>query len=419
MMPVAFYRKKGRLQWRRPVRKRKSMEEEMKASLKVLIVENNPVDRKMLCGMLSKSSYGSFTIEATDNLAEAFDHLTRDEFNVILLDLNLQDSSGLDTLKKMHQKFPHVPIVVNTGAYEDTLGLKAVTRGAQDYLIKGKYKSYGLSKSLYYAVERKKAEEELKEAYESLKTMQAQLIQVEKMKVVGTLASGIAHEVKNPLATILYGVEFLQTKCQNAAADDQINLTIHSIKDAARKANEIIKDLLDFASLSVLKCKPENINTVLEESLSLVRHQCDKSSIMVVKDYAEDLPDVNIDKNRIEQVIVDLLINSILAMPTSGTIIVKTFLTKLADVHAKWAQEQKVRLKAEQLVVVHIEDNGYGIKPDDMSKIFDPFFTTRRAAGGVGLGLSVARTIMNNHGGLINVENKKEGGARAELYFKA
>ncbi|HRZ40597.1 MAG TPA: response regulator, partial [Candidatus Omnitrophota bacterium] len=172
------------------------MDTELKRTLQVLIVENNDVDRAVLINMLSKAPYGSFQISATDSLQETFELLKQSLVDVVLLDLNIKDSNGIDTLKRLHGRYPQLAVVVNTGEYQDDLGLRAVTMGAQDYLIKGMYKSYGLVKALYYAIERKKAETELHKAMDELKEMQAQLIRAEKMNVVGGVASGIAHEVK-------------------------------------------------------------------------------------------------------------------------------------------------------------------------------------------------------------------------------
>ena len=388
-----------------------------KKILQVLIVENNQVDIRMLTRLLSKSTYGSFQTETADSLKGAFEQLSRGSFQVILLDLNLQDSSGLETLRKFTAAFPEIAIVVNTGAYEDDLGLQAVTCGAQDYLIKGKYESYGLSKALYYAIQRKRAEQDLQAAYRRLKETQSQLIQVEKMNVVGGLASGIAHEVKNPLATILYGVEFMHTKIENP--DEEIRFALQSIKDAANKANDIIKDLLDFASLSKLKTRPEDITGIIEHALTLTKHQCDKNNIKVIQDFSSGLPRVMIDKNRIEQVVVDVVINAILAMGKGGVLTVKADCEDLSiEDYKKIVQEEEVLKPGDKVLVVEITDTGGGIPPDVMHKIYDPFFTTRRAAGGVGLGLSVARAIMKSHHGWLSIGNLPGKGARARMVFR-
>jgi len=395
------------------------MKSQFGKKLRVMLIENNPVDRKVILKMLNSSPYGSFTPHFALSLAEAYEVLSTAKFDVVLLDLNVDDSKGIETLTRLHRKFPHLPVVVNTGSYQDDLGLKAITKGAQDYLIKGMYKSYSLIKSLYYAVERKRAEEELKNAYKKLQQTQIQLIQAEKMNVIGGLASGVAHEVKNPLATILYGVEYLNSALKTT--DEKINLTLDSIREATKSANTIIKGLLDFASLTNLKKAPEDINTLAEHSVNLTRPQCQRMNVKLDMKLSADLPLIKVDRNRIEQVIVDLIVNANYAMnDNGGTLTIRSHTKKFMDHDIGWVDRRgRSFAKGDEVVILDLEDTGPGIKEEYLIKIFDPFFTTRRAAGGVGLGLSIARTIINSHGGIISLHNKQGGGARARLIFKA
>jgi signal transduction histidine kinase len=395
------------------------MKSQFGKKLRVLLIENNPVDRKVILKMLSSSPYGSFTPHFAMSLAQAYEALSTQKFDVVLLDLNVDDSKGIETLTRFHRKFPHLPVVVNTGSYQDDLGLKAITKGAQDYLIKGMYKSYSLIKSLYYAVERKRAEEELRNAYKKLQQTQIQLIQAEKMNVIGGLASGVAHEVKNPLATILYGVEYLNGALKTT--DEKICLTLDSIREATKSANTIIKGLLDFASLTNLKKGPESINSLAENAVNLTRPQCERVSIKLDMQLDAAIPLIKVDRNRIEQVIVDLIVNAIYAMSDGGgTLTIRSLTKKFSDHDIGWVDRRgRSFSKGDDVVILDLEDTGPGIKEEYLIKIFDPFFTTRRAAGGVGLGLSIARTIMNSHGGIISLHNKQGGGARARLIFKA
>jgi two-component system, NtrC family, sensor kinase len=220
----------------------------------------------------------------------------------------------------------------------------------------------------------------------------------------------------------MYGVEFLNTKLN--VSDPQVSFTLNSIKDATRRANEIIKDLLDFASLSKLQIKPENFNAVIDQALNLIKHQIDKQRIHVFKKFNPVLPAVRIDANRMEQVLLDLTLNAVHAMPDGGELIITTstekFLPKEAGKGTATTLAGRERFReGDQLVIVDIDDTGVGIQEENIGKIFDPFFTTRRAAGGVGLGLSIARTIVKNHGGFIGIENRLGGGVRARLVFRA
>jgi PAS domain S-box-containing protein len=232
-----------------------------------------------------------------------------------------------------------------------------------------------------------------------LKKVQFQLIQAEKMETVGRLASGIAHEVKNPLAIILQCVEYL---VKNVSSQDKnVSLTLEYIRDSVRKADNVVRGLLDFSGTSKLDIKIYPLNPVIERALLLLKHQFDRYHIKIIKDLKGDLPFIEIDENRIEQVFVNLFLNAVAAMPKGGHLTVRSYYEK-----------------EKESVVVNIEDTGIGIPEEILEKIFEPFFTTRRSLGGTGLGLSVVKNIIDLHSGKILVQNRKEGGVEVNLVFK-
>jgi PAS domain S-box-containing protein len=243
---------------------------------------------------------------------------------------------------------------------------------------------------------------ELEKSYSELKSAQANLIQAEKMRVVGTLAAGIAHEVKNPLAIVLQGIDYLSGRLPKE--DKNIETTLSFMDEAVERACSIIQDLLDFSGISKLYFAPGDINSIIEKSISLVKYQLDKNRIRLAEEFAQDIPGVEMDNNRMEQVFVNLFINAINAMPDGGELKIKTY-TRLSE-------EGK-------LITIEIEDTGIGIPEEAMPKIFEPFFTTRRDMGGTGLGLLIVRNIVELHNGKIAVENRPEGrGVKVILDFK-
>ncbi len=251
--------------------------------------------------------------------------------------------------------------------------------------------------------ERKKADEALKFAYQQLKETQSQLMQAEKMEVVGTIASGVAHEVKNPLAIILQSVEYLSKKVKTD--DENVSLMIGDIKESVERADKIIRGLLDFSGISTASMGIENPNSVVEDALRLIKSQLLQSHIEIIKNLGEDMPSIKMDRNKIEQALVDLFINAMHAMPGGGTLTVRTFSKGLEG--------------KEKAVIVQIEDTGCGIPTDILDKIFNPFFTTRQAEGGTGLGLSIVKSIVEQHNGKIEIQNRKEShGVIAEVTFK-
>ncbi|MBF0384547.1 MAG: response regulator [Candidatus Omnitrophica bacterium] len=385
--------------------------------LKVLVVEDNEVDKKVIESMLNDPTSSISYIKLTNTLNSALKILKESKFDAVVLDLNLPDSKGVGTLEKLNKRFPEIAIIVNTGAYEDELGLQTLTLGAQDFLVKGRYTSYVLNKVLHYCLERKRAEVELKRAYAQLKETQGQLVQAEKMKVVGGLASGIAHEVKNPLSTILYGVTYLIQQLKSPSRDVETVLT--NIKEATNKANNIITGLLDFASLSKVDREKADLNHVIERALALASHLISKNKINVVKKYQTTLPKINIDVNRIEQVLINLILNSVYAMPKGGKIVLISKSEILNENMPEIPLEDRDKFEpGDEVAVISIEDSGCGLSQEVSKQLFDPFFTTRRAKGGTGLGLSVSKNIMAIHEGSISVKNKKTGGAIAKIILK-
>ncbi len=232
-----------------------------------------------------------------------------------------------------------------------------------------------------------------------LKETQEQLIQAAKMQVIGGLASGVAHEVKNPLTIILQGVEYLEKKI--SSGDQNVYSVLNNVKIAVEKADNIIRGLLDFSRVSKLDMEMESINSVCERALSLLKPQFDKSRVQAIRDMQPDIPAIKIDRNKIEQVIINLLMNAMQASSEGGKIIVRT--------RSKDSSKE---------VILEIEDNGSGIAEAALSKIFDPFFTTKRAKGGTGLGLSVVKSIVEMHNGKIEIKNNASAkGAIAILTF--
>jgi len=157
----------------------------------------------------------------------------------------------------------------------------------------------------------------------------------------------------------------------------------------------------------------------VEEALLLVKHDLDKSHIHVVKRLKVDLPQVELDVTKIEQVLVNLFMNAIHAMGSGGTLTVKTEVKDLAELGDGSVLTKPDRLNSKKnVVIVEVEDTGPGIPEEKLSKIFDPFFTTKQIGRGTGLGLSVTQKIIDLHEGVITIRNRAEGGARATLMFK-
>lgn len=262
--------------------------------------------------------------------------------------------------------------------------------------------------------------EDLHRSHEELKAAQMLLIRAEKMETVGRLAAGVAHEVKNPLAILLSGIEYLEQT--PAAHDGTIGLVLKDMREALSRADSVIRGLLDFAAAQELGVQPENLNEVIERPLALLRHDFAKAEVTVVKELAEDLPLVQVDRNKIEQVFLNLFLNAIQAMPQGGRLTVRTSvrLASAAEVASDHGTRgtDRFRMGARQ-VVVEVEDTGTGIPEEMMAKLFEPFFTTKPTGKGTGLGLAVSKKILEMHGADISIKNRAEGGIRVTITLRA
>jgi len=299
------------------------------------------------------------------------------------------------------------------------MAVQAVREGAQDYLVKSRIDMYVFMRAMQYSIERHRIEQDLRRARDELDqrvkertaeltmannelqkeieeriSAQSQLVQAAKMEVVGRLASGVAHEVRNPLAVILQGIEYLSSLVDGSNAD--VSSTIKSIGKAVDRADSIVNGLLDFSRISRLESKPADIPSIVESSLLLVKHQCDLHHVKLVKNFTAGLPQITVDRNKIEQVIVNLCMNALDAMPEGGTLQINV---------------SCVTTSTGKAVCVEILDTGCGIKPENIDRIFDPFFTTKRSGIGTGLGLSIVKSIVEMHRGSLQVKNRPEGGA--------
>ncbi len=245
--------------------------------------------------------------------------------------------------------------------------------------------------------ERQRAEEKLRQA-------RFQLIQAEKLQSVGRLAAGVAHEVKNPLAIILQGVEYLERNTPPEMGKHRMIAT--TIREAVKRADKIIRGMLDFSSDSQLDIRLQPLNPIIEHSLNLVQHEWMRKNIHVETVLSKGLPDLALDRNKIEQVLVNVFVNAVQASPEGGLLIARTYATTLNEP------------KGDPVVVIEVDDAGTGIAIDHMQKLFEPFFTTKPPGSGTGLGLAVSRNILELHRGLIEIFNRPEGGVRVRLTFR-
>ena len=234
------------------------------------------------------------------------------------------------------------------------------------------------------AVENSRLYEGVKQQMTELKQTQAQLVQSTKLAAIGELAANIAHEINNPLTTVLGFASFIAERLKS---DDPMREELTLIQEEASRARDIVRDLLQFSRQRDFMPETASLNQVLEQVITMVRRQGAFGTVTVNERFAPDLPAVELDVSRIKQVFLNIINNAVYVMPNGGSLTVRTT-----------AGDRGVR--------VDFEDTGPGIAPEHRDRIFDPFFTTKPEVSGTGLGLSVSLGIVQSHGGTIEVQSE-------------
>ncbi len=261
--------------------------------------------------------------------------------------------------------------------------------------------------------------QELMQTHENLTQAHEQLIQAEKMESVGRLAAGVAHEVKNPLAMIGMGLELLARRLP--ADDEKGKETIARMKRGIDRAKKIVRGLVDYSSDRRMELRSIRPDRLVTDALELVEYELNQAGIRA--DFVPDseLPSVQADQTKIEQVLVNLFINAMHSMEAGGVLVIRTELLNAENVPYNEGSRLRDRTReGDRMVMITVTDTGMGVPEDVLSKLFDPFFTTKPTGKGTGLGLTVARKIAELHGGELVLANRKDrSGAIASLTLRA
>jgi PAS domain S-box-containing protein len=236
---------------------------------------------------------------------------------------------------------------------------------------------------------------DLQEQIDRLKITQAQLVQAAKLAGVGELAAGVAHELNNPLTSILgFAQLLLDTTPRDASSRGDLEI----IANQARRGRDIVRNLLDFACQTKPQRLPADVNQVLCQTLVLIRQYLEKSGVAIEEDYSPGVGVLTLDSGQMKQVFLNLITNAAQAMPKGGKLRLRT-----ACVGSE--------------VAISVSDTGQGIPPEIRERIFEPFFTTKATSEGTGLGLSVSLGIVQGHGGRITVESQVGQGSTFTVWL--
>jgi len=359
--------------------------------MRVLLVEDDPGSAQVVELALSASSHFAFEIEVVERLSTAIERLRDDSFDVILLDLGLPDSRGLDTVSKVHAENQEIPIVVLTGFDDEKMGVRAMQEGAQDYLVKGEYTRQLLTRSVRYAIECNKVERALRRA-------NVRLQELDRLK--NRFMANMSHELRTPLNSIIGFAEILLDGLVGEMTPEQKGC-MSDILSSGEHLLVLINDILDLSKIEAGRMALEpttfDVAGLLAEVQTTIMPLIEKKSQVLQVEQAAGLPPLTADRFRVKQVLLNLLNNGCKFTPVGGRI------------------GLSCRLADEATILFSVADTGIGIKPEDQEMIFEEF---RQADGspeqetsGTGLELAISRWLTGLHGGRIWVESEYGHGA--------
>ena len=361
----------------------------------VLIADDEPDMLQFLRSMLSHRFQ---IIEAVDG-QQALEKAAQFLPDVVILDMMMPEKDGLQVCRELRARTPTqtIPVLLVTARADDETKLAALSAGANDFISKpfsttellvrasNLAQSHQLQKML--TAQNRKLEATL----DQLKETQTQLVQREKLASLGRMSAGIIHEINNPLNYATTGVFNLRTfssKLPQAESDD-FDDTLRDVTDGLERIKQIISDLGTFTHPDNLRRSPQKVRALVEASLRLLSSEW-KENILIHTDVDEPI-EIDINGNQITQVLMNLIQNSFDALRSQNT------------------TDAAVTITARDLpdrVLLSVRDNGPGIPQENLNRVFDPFFTTKEVGAGMGLGLSISFSIMQEHGGRIMVESR-------------
>ncbi len=522
----------------------------------MLLVEDNLAEARLLQEILKGTAFKKFDLVHVKRLWDAIAQLHKESFDIILLDLTLPDSQGLESLDALVKQAPSLPIVVLTNTNDEELAVQAVRRGAQDYLVKRHINQDSLVRSLRYAIQRKQTAEALREANEILeqrvqertheletankqlqreiekrqqvqerlelaqkagkigtfewniqtstvtcaaelealygltpgsfgnhhdrwlqtihpddrlrveqelwqavqqhqgletefriltpqhelrwigvksslfhdahqrphrmigihmditekKQFETQFLRAQRLESLGTLASGIAHDLNNVLTPILAVSQLLPMRLPDL--HDSTRQLLGSLETSAHRGAELVKQILSFARGVEGKRINLQVHHLLLESQAIIEQTFPKS-IVLQTDIPGDLWAIAADVTQLHQVFMNLFVNARDAMPEGGTLSITAENYHLPPHPVRIHPEAD----AAAYVLVTVSDTGTGISPAYLNRIFDPFFTTKEIGKGTGLGLSAVLGIVKSHGGFVDVQSEMGRGSTFKVYL--
>ena len=236
----------------------------------------------------------------------------------------------------------------------------------------------------------------VRKAIEKTKNLEKRAINSERLAFIGTLAGGLAHEIKNPLSTLNIYLQLLQEELESMTGENskRVYMKTQVLQKEVQRLEQILNDFLRFARGQKLELKDHDMNEILDEVADFVTPEIKQKKILILKSYDADLPQCRLDSNLIKQAILNIIINAEQAMENGGELMIRTS-------------------KDKKYIQIDITDTGPGIPKDIIDKIFQVYFSTKKT--GTGLGLPTAKRIIEDHRGTISVQSEEGKGTNFSI----
>jgi len=358
-----------------------------KKSVSVLIIEDNPGDARLIKEMLKEAIHYNINLIERSTLSEALEELEKNEIEVILLDLNLPDCTGLNTISVIHEKVKNIPIIILTGRDDEKLAIQSLKLGMQDYLVKGKIDSVLLERSIVYAIQRQKAMHELEL---SKKEIQEEFQRTNFYKDI------FAHDMSNILQGILSVAQLCKIQLMNHNTTNDIIDIIGIIENQIIRGSKLISNVRKLSELEVSEIEIESIEIIslLKTSIDNLKNAYQNQDIQVKIETDQNIIYVHAN-DLLSEVFENILINAVNHNQNLNIeIIIKISEATLNDIN---------------YVKLEFIDNGIGIEDSRKEMIFIRGSLENNFSGGMGIGLSLVKRILDSCKGETRVEDRFKG----------
>jgi signal transduction histidine kinase len=355
----------------------------------VLLIEDNPGDADLVRLRLVEGK-SPVSVNCVNRLSDGLASLARETPSIVLLDLNLPDSRGAETFRRVMEHSPNVPVVILSGQDDEALAIKALHQGVQDYLLKGNLSSKHLERAIHYAVER----QGLLRALE--------ISQKQQLEFKNQFLSHVSHELRTPLTCIHQYVTLLLDGLAGPMAPEQTD-HLKTVLKSVNQLHAMIRDLLEAtrAEDGKLRVEPRCIalGELLQQAVAMLRPTADEKKVGLELGLDQRLPLVHADPDRVLEVLINLVDNAIKFTPPEGSVMVQASLVE-AD---------------SNFVYLSVSDTGRGIGPEAKALIFERLYqdpdSVDNNRSGLGLGLFISREIVRLHEGRIWVASEPGQGS--------